>query len=60
MNWEKADYDQGDSKEEVANQRLSQTHQFQESVHTEAEDQKIGSLKTVHALWSLESFLVGR
>lgn len=38
-----------DRKEEVATHRLSQTHQFQKSVHTciEVENQKIYSLKTM-------------
>lgn len=42
---EKGDYDGGDRKEEVANQRLSQTHQPQKSIHTEVEDQKSIPLK---------------
>lgn len=49
------DYDRGDRKKEAADHRLSHAHEFQGRIHTEAEDQKIDSLKTVCALWPLES-----
>lgn len=48
------DYERGDRKKEAADHGLSQAHRFQGSVHTEAEDQKTDSLKTVHTLWPLE------
>lgn len=49
------DYDRGDRKKEAADHSLSQAHRSEGSLHTEVEDQKIDSLKTVHALWPLES-----